>query len=230
LTGNSARFARLASAVCDALYVPVCAWCGRRGTWICDACRATVAPIGVPGCRRCGVKLGTLCECAFLPPELASLRSMYPFEGWVRAAIHKFKFEGERARADSLAGTVVQAASVFQDTDGIIPVPIHPNRLRKRGFNQAELLAERVSRHFEIPVIHALERILDRGSQVGRAAPDRWLAVDGAFAWIDTLAVRNMRLIVFDDVITTGATISSCARVLGDAGAAEIRGLSIARG
>jgi competence protein ComFC len=170
------------------------------------------------------------CECALLPPELDSLRSFYPFEGWVRAAIHKLKYEGERARADSLAESVIGVADYLRDADLIIPVPIHPNRLRRRGFNQAELIARRPAEQSGVPLVSALERVQDRGSQVGRPAPDRWLAVEGAFACVDTLAVRNMRVVVFDDVITTGATISNCARVLADAGAAEVRGLSIARG
>jgi competence protein ComFC len=230
MAGTGTRFARFASALADSLYVPVCVWCGRRGSWICDRCRSTVNPIRAPGCLRCGVRIGSLCECALLPPELDSLRSAYPFEGWVRAAIHKLKYEGERARADSLAESVFAVADYLRDADLIIPVPIHPNRLRRRGFNQAELIARRLAEKSGVPLVSALERVQDRGSQVGRPAAERWLAVEGAFACVDTLAVRNMNVVVFDDVITTGATISSCARALADAGAAEVRGLSMARG
>ena len=230
MTRAASWIAQRSGQVADAIFVPVCAWCGRRGDWICANCLPTVQPITSPGCGRCGVPVHAPCECSLLPAEVNSLRSVFPFEGWVRAAIHKLKYDGERARSRTLAETVELISPNLPGADGIVPVPIHPRRLQSRGFNQAELLAGVVSEVLAIPLLRPLARVADSGSQVGRAGPDRWLAVDGAFACIDTLAVRNMRLIVFDDVITTGATVSSCARTLVDAGAAEVRGLSIARG
>jgi ComF family protein len=158
------------------------------------------------------------------------LHSVYPFAGWVREAIHKLKYDGERARAPMLADQFAHISDQFQNVDGIIPVPIHPNRLRVRGFNQTELLATRISRSLDIPVMRVLERVEDRGSQVGRNSYDRWLAVEGAFRCTSPISVRNRRVIVLDDVITTGATISSCAVTLAAAGAAAVRGISIARG
>ena len=221
---------RFASTTVYALYVPICAWCGRRGDWICDRCIVTVAPIAVPGCARCGVTDPGQCECGFLPPEIQTLRSIYPFGGWVRAAIHKFKFEGQRARADSLAEQFSVLPDALRDADAIVAVPMHRDRLRMRGYNQAELLAVRVGAIHGLPVIVPLERTIDRGSQVGRSLPERWLAVDGVFHCRDKAIVRGRRIVVIDDVITTGATISSCATVLMQAGAAEVRGLSLARG
>jgi ComF family protein len=165
-----------------------------------------------------------------LPPEINRLISVYPFHGWIRDAIHRLKFEGERARAPMLASQVAHVENELRDADGIVPVPMHPRRMAARGFNQSELLAIQISEIYGIPMVRALERIEDRGSQVGRNSPDRWEAVEGVFACSNGKQIRNRRLIVLDDVITTGATISSCAQELIRGGAAEVRGLSIARG
>ena len=129
-----------------------------------------------------------------------------------------------------LADQIAHIADQLSDLDGLVPVPIHKTRLRARGFNQAELLATRISRMHGVPVLPVLERVADRGSQVGRSGHDRWLAVDGAFSCIDPVRVRNRRLAVVDDVITTGATVSTCAIALASAGAASVRAISIARG
>ena len=221
---------RVADWIVEAVYVPMCASCGRRGEWVCAGCLATVSPILNPGCSRCGVVDAHNCECASLPTEIDRLRSVFPFRDWVRDAIHRLKYDGERARAPMLANQIARIADQLDDVDGIVPVPIHKRKLRDRGFNQTELLATHVSRSFGIPLVPALERIVDRGSQVGRSGEDRWLAVEGAFACANSGMVRNRRLIILDDVITTGATISSCAVELAAAGAASVRAISIARG
>jgi ComF family protein len=225
---NSVR--RLAGWIVEAIYVPMCATCGRRGVWVCSECMAAISPILVPGCARCGVADGFDCECPFLPPEIERLRSIYPFRDWVRDAIHRLKYDGERARAPMLAEQIVLLADELKDVDGLVPVPIHKTRMRARGFNQTELLARHISRMSGIPAMRVLERVIDRGSQVGRSGQDRWLAVDGAFVCVDPAAVRNRRLAIIDDVITTGATVSSCAVALADAGAVSVRAISIARG
>jgi competence protein ComFC len=129
-----------------------------------------------------------------------------------------------------LASQVVHIEHELQNTDGIVPVPMHPRRMAARGFNQSELLALHISESYGIPILRALERIEDRGSQVGRNSPERWKAVEGVFACSNVKQIRNRRLIVLDDVITTGATVSSCAQELIRSGAAEVRGLSLARG
>jgi ComF family protein len=129
-----------------------------------------------------------------------------------------------------LAEQLMSLSDQFRDIDAIVPVPMHPRRLSLRGFNQSELLATCISKNLNIPVVYALERVADRGSQVGRNNQERWIAVNGVFRCIDPAMVRNRRLIVLDDVITTGATVSSCAQELKRSGAAIVRGVSIARG
>jgi ComF family protein len=214
----------------EAVYVRTCAACDRRGEWVCRFCAAEIAPLSQAGCLRCGRDNTSICDCAMLPAEVERMRSVYPFAGWVREAIHRLKYAGERARAPMLADQVTHIVDQLEDMEGIIPVPIHPNRLRARGFNQSELLAKRISQTYGIPVMRVLERVEDRGSQVGRNSYDRWTAVEGAFRCTSPISVRNRRVIVLDDVITTGATISSCAVTLGAAGASAVRGISIARG
>lgn len=223
-------FRTVAGATLDAIFVPTCASCGRRGRWVCATCADKLLPILKPGCPRCGVLPPRPCDCAFLPPEIERLRSVYSFHGWVRDAIHRLKYDGERARAPMLADQFTHIRDQLSDMDAIVAVPIHQNRMRTRGFNQSELLAQRVSQIYGLPVIRLLERAEDRGSQVGRSSTDRWQAVNGVFRCIDAAAVRGCRIIVLDDVITTGATVSSCAQELIRCGASVVRGLSVARG
>jgi len=221
---------RIAETAVEAVYVPTCPSCGRRGRWVCEACAAKLIPITTPSCLRCGVLPPHPCECAFLPADIDRLRSVFSFHGWVRDAIHRLKYNGERARAPMLADQVAHIDDQLIGIDAIVPVPIHKNRLHTRGFNQTDLLAKRISETYGVPVLRPLERIEDRGSQVGRSSPERWEAVDGVFICTDAAAVRGRRLIVLDDVITTGATVSSCAQELIRSGAVLVRGLSIARG
>ena len=229
MRGDS-RLTQMRAGLVQALYVPTCAWCDRRGSWVCQTCLPTVDLISAPGCPRCGVVDPVGCECALLPPEIQRLRSIYPFDRWVRSAIHRFKFDGERARAESLSEHFDRLPDLFQDAHAIVAVPMHRNRLRARGFNQAALLAAHVAKRHNIPLIAPLVRIEDRGSQVGRSLPDRWLAVDGVFECVDPAAVRSRRIVILDDVITTGATVSSCATTLAQAGAANVCGVSLSRG
>jgi ComF family protein len=155
------------------------------------------------------------------------------YEGALRRIIHAFKYEGRRTLAPPL-GTMLRdaGAPALRDADCVIPVPLHPWRRLRRGFNQAADLA----RHLGPPVVFALWRVRATAPQAGLTADARRRNVRGAFRLSPLLAPRTREaaiegrvVVVVDDVMTTGATLGACARVLDAAGAREVRLLALAR-
>jgi len=224
------RLTGMSQLATQAIYAALCAECNRRGSWVCDECRVRVRPITRRGCLRCGVLSVPDCECDMLPDAIELLRSVYPYAGWVRSSVHRFKYDGEFARAENLAAEFDKIRADLGRIDLIAPVPIHRRRLRERGFNQSALIARNVSDTWQVPIADALERRIDNARQVGKPRDERWLNVDGAFSCPDSNVVYGKRVAVLDDVITTGATVSTCALALKAAGAGSVIGISLARG
>ncbi len=155
---------------------------------------------------------------------------MAVFEGRIRHAIHTFKYQRVAALAeplgDALAHFWLQAP---QPAYVIVPVPLHPQRQRERGYNQAELLARRIGRAADLPVRpEALRRVRATAVQITLDAAERKANVAGAFQ-SDAAAVRGAAALLVDDVCTTGATLDACATALKAAGAAAVHGLTLAR-
>ena len=159
------------------------------------------------------------------------------YEGVLREIIHAFKYEGRRSLADPLGGMLRDASSVVLDRcDCVVPVPLHPWRRMRRGFNQAHDLAKRLER----PMVDALWRVRSTPSQMMLNANARHSNVRGAFV-VSPLLTGGARLcgvpfplledrsvVLVDDVRTTGATLDECAKVLLAAGAREVRALTVA--
>ena len=224
------RLRAISKVVVDAIFVQICAECERRGQWVCAVCLPSVQPIDVPGCLRCGSISASGCQCSLLPAEISRMESVYPYAGWVKSSIHRLKYNGEFARAEMLASHLLALTDTIESADVLIPVPMHRNRQQLRGFNQAERIARHLSNSCGIPVASAILRTVDTGTQVGRGQSARWESVKGAFECIDTAPIRGRNLLIVDDVITTGATVSHCAVELMRAGAASVSAISIARG
>ena len=152
-----------------------------------------------------------------------------PFDGWVRQAIHAFKYEGERARARHLADLLEPLLESDEAVDVTVPVPLHPTRMRERGFNQAALLAGRLAgARGDVPVVE-IERRGAPTTQVGLTADQRGANVAGVFFVPNPSALAGRSVVLVDDVITTTATVTACAQALAQAGAKTIRCLSVAR-
>ncbi len=215
---NRARLRRARNALLDLLFPPRCAGCGRRGTWLCPACLAAVPALGAP-LRRDDVR------------ALDWLGAAYVFSGAIRRAIHRFKYERERARADHLGALIVpllrhlppQAAAPH-----LIPVPLAAARLRERGYNQAAELARVVATTSGLPLDSGLLRTRSTRPQVGLDRIARRENVRDAFVWGGTLLPAT-QLLLIDDVLTTGATADECAAVLKAAGARWVGLLTVAR-
>ena len=226
-------FARLGRAALDLIYPPKCAICGTSGVFLCERCIATLPPTDGRRCDRCWLPLrGPDCHaCAEHPGLLAHLRSAYRYEGGVRHAVHAFKFGGQSSLAPDLGRLLAEAYEQHRlEADVIVPVPLTGSRRRIRGYNQALLVATELSKHTGVPVLEALRRKGHSATQAGStSAEERRRNVEGVFTPAKGQSVNGARVLLIDDVATTGATLNACAAVLLDGGAASVSGLTLAR-
>ncbi len=160
---------------------------------------------------------------------LSGARSAAHLSGPLREAVHSLKYEGVRALAGTLGQIVYDCWEAEPWTvDVIVPVPLHPQRRRERGYNQSALLARELARHTSLPVVEgALLRVTPTQPQVGLNAAERVENVRGAFrCGGDDLS--EQRVLLVDDVLTTGATLRACAQALLEGGAQGVWGLTLA--
>ena len=172
----------------------------------------------------------TCARCAAEPPPYDYARSAAVYAGVMREAVHRFKFGGRRALARPLAELMVEqcGTSLPDGIAAIVPVPLAGDRERERGFNEAALLAERIARRLDVPVrARWLARRRATRPQSDLPAGERLANVRGAFRATPAVAGRHVLLV--DDVLTTGATLSECARSLRAAAAGRIGVLTVAR-
>lgn len=233
-------------AVLDLLFPPRCQGCGRFGPeWLCGDCLAAVRLISPPFCLRCGVpfdplaKGGPLCARCRPRPRFPYTwsRSAVIYEGPLREAVQALKFSRRRVLADPLADMMAAAVGRWQKAglpgsdptqwSALVPVPLHPDRLRARGFNQSELLCRRLGERLGVRVEPLLVRRLAAPPQVELPAEQRVKNVRGAFAPAPGAPIVGRCLVVVDDLWTTGSTLTECARAL--RGAAAVYLLSLAR-
>jgi ComF family protein len=168
--------------------------------------------------------------CMVDPPVFDWARSAAIYSGAVREAIHAFKFNGKTALARPLAALMLEgcAAGLPADVTAVVPVPLARARERERGYNQAALLAERITDGRGVPLqARWLARLRDTPAQSDLTAAERRANVRHAFG--ASPAVRGEHVVLVDDVLTTGATVAECARVLRAAGAAAVGVLTVAR-
>lgn len=241
LDSAKAAARRLVDPVLSVVFPAECPACGRlvaqpTGGPLCGRCWQAMPRHRTPACR-CGLPLlsgrGVCGRCRRGRQPLAAGASLGPYEGSLRTAIQELKFRGRRRVAGRLAGMLAEDPGVRELVDGsdvLVPVPLHPRRLRERGFNQAALLARELGRRTGRPSSdRALVRRKDTSPQAGLSAAARRRNVRDAFAVRRRGQVTGLVVAVVDDVYTTGATAHACARALLDAGAAEVRLLSVAR-
>ncbi len=167
--------------------------------------------------------------------EINSLPALavWEFSDDVQTVIHELKFHGKKSLGrwlgDEMAVLAVQHAE-FASADALIPVPLHKIKFRERGYNQSILLAQRVSKKLEIPILNqVLKRVRHTKSQAKLNAVEREKNMQGAFEVFFEHLIREKKIIVIDDVFTTGATLKACARVLREAGAAKVLALTAAK-
>jgi ComF family protein len=246
-------------AACPACGAPL----GSGPTRFCGACLDAMVPLSPPWCPRCGVPFAAAARdhpcgrCAARPPAFGSLRTAGRYEGILLESIHRLKFAGDLVQAPALAALLVRALRSIEagtareglaaidpsplhlaidhrpGPDLLIPVPLHPRRLRERGFNQAHVIAAEALRAGILAPRTRLEtralcRPRDTPPQTRLSRAERLRNLRGAFeARADRVKGRTVLLV--DDVMTTGATIEACARALRRAGASRVDAVAVAR-
>lgn len=220
---------RLATIGLDIAFPATCAGCGREGDPLCAACLPALdARLELPG----GTPLGLPAD---LPAPLLQLEWCAPFAGPVREALHQLKYASERRLAEPLGAAVARRwARVGVGATVVVPVPVHADRERQRGYDQATLIATVAARHLDLPVDRALERGRATVAQFELGRDERAANVAGAFRLRVTepeaaRAVAGRWVLLVDDVVTTGATLAACATALRTAGAAAVSAIAVAR-
>ena len=217
----------------DLLFPPRCIVCRSVDVdWFCNPCRSKIDRILPPLCERCGRPLDKRgCSyCLANPLLIDGIRATAFFEGNLRKAIHAFKYGHRPELARVLGGMVGEYLSAHPlPADLITAVPLHTSRESTRGYNQALLLARIAGAQTNLPVWEGiLTRARATQSQVELNAVERIANVRGAF--VADARVAGRRILLIDDVCTTGATMDACCAALKQRGAKSVWGLALARG
>ncbi|KPK16652.1 MAG: hypothetical protein AMJ62_04740 [Myxococcales bacterium SG8_38] len=189
---------------------------------------ALVAPLQCPGCEEPIHCLGFCGTCASLVEPSTERGAAFVYGGPVADAIHRFKYDGRSELANALGALMREAALRLEgDVDAVVPVPLHWRRRRARGYDQAALLAKPVAQALGVPVrLRGLRRVRDTPSQVDLSHRERQRNVEGAFAPFRLHGAR--RVLLIDDVRTTGATLDAASRASKAGGAREVHTLVLA--
>ncbi len=230
------QLVRLGRTALDLLFPSRCLGCGKEGDLICPVCRGTLPRITPPICRRCGTPQpdGKPCPtCLSHQHDIDGIRSPLRFEGVIRQAIHQFKYNNLRY----IAGPLAELLSNYLSTNPVpgevlVPVPLHSRRLRERGYNQSHLLAKELGKLVGLPVMaNCITRQRQAAPQTrATSVSQRRSNVANAFTCHSNLRdLRDKKIILIDDVATSGATLDVCATALKSAGASSVWGLTLAR-
>ena len=232
------------NALLDVILPPLCHIChsfipdaGRLH--ICPTCLNSLPLVSSPLCPICGIPfIGVGGDhrcgaCTLQPPHFDAARAHFLYEGSIRELIHTFKYNRNSHLRYPLALLALEGISRFPadyDLNLIVPVPLHRSRLRQRSFNQAVLLGRILSRDLALPMMpDALTRTRATEPQIELSAAERRVNVKGAFSVRGAERVAGKRILLLDDVMTTGSTMDECAKELKKAGASAVIAVSIAR-
>lgn len=224
---------RLAWAGLDLLYPPYCSGCGKPGARWCPTCQANARRITPPVCERCGKSQpggGVCLTCQEHPPVFVALRTWAVFDGTLRLALHRLKYEGDMALGEVLAQHLAEVlCTTGWPVDLVVPTPMGRARRKQRGYNQAALLAWPLAAECSLAYqSKALQKVRETRSQVGLNFDERHDNVAGAFQ-ADARLAAGKTVLVIDDVTTSGATLQECSLALMAAGAKAVYGLTLAR-
>ncbi len=210
---------------------------------ICDSCLSGFEPVAEPMCGACGRPFDSEVAAEAIQPLCRLCRlQYYAFDGARSFAIYDdslfeavalLKYEQVSRLGDWFAGKLTEVArrqATEWRADVVVPVPLHAARRRERGYNQAESIARPLARSLGLKLeSRVLQRVKPRPPQLVLSRTERWQSVRGAYAAREKARVDNLRILLIDDVMTTGATLDACARALKMAGAAAVFGLTVGR-
>jgi len=217
----------------DSFFPRRCVGCGKVGGFLCPECAGELPRLMPPFCPRCGrpQASGIVCPgCWQRPTEIDGIRSPFRFDEVIRKAIHELKYRNLKAISPRLAELLADYLKENPLPGEVLAgVPLHPRRLRERGYNQSSLLARELGKRIDLPVIeNCLIRVKQAQPQVKAVdVEERRRNVADAFVCRDE-RVKGKQIILIDDVCTSGATLESCAATLKSKGAASVWGLTLA--
>lgn len=218
----------------DLLFPPRCVSCSLGGHHLCPTCQKRLYAQELPTqppCPRCSRSSGA---CLLSPPRghVHTISAFGPYADPLRACIKALKYDGETHLSEILGALLAHTYRHYHlEADLFIPVPLHPTRQRQRGFNQSLLLARICSQLTGVPLDEGIIRQRPTSAQAGMNTRSRYQNVMGAFIYLSphaTPRLSNRKIIIIDDVCTTGATLDACARPLFAAGANSVSGLVLA--
>jgi ComF family protein len=231
-------------ALSDLFFPRACPFCESPDigldSCLCDKCLDSVRFLSGSVCNICGLPFpdiaseeGSTCgRCLTRPPRYRRARYGVYYEGPLRDALVRFKYSAALHIGPGLSELLIQSFHKHFDKsefDVILPVPIHRNKLKHRGFNQALVLALRLSAETGLPVYRTtLQKVIDTPPQVGLPRKDRIKNLKGAFGVSKREALRDRRVLLVDDVATTGSTIAECSKTIAAAKAARVDVLVLA--
>jgi ComF family protein len=209
--------------------------------FFCRACWGTLKPLAGPACPGCGLPFASdvaltyspehrCLSCRQDPPAFTRAWSCYAYEPPLQQAIHLFKYRGKVILAGALGTLLRESRPDMPEIDVLMPVPLHPSRLREREYNQSLLLADELNRDLRLPLVYDnLVRQRATPPQTELSRSERLANLRRCFAVQRPDEVEGKRVLLVDDVMTTGTTINECAKVLRKAGAAEVYAVTLAR-
>jgi len=233
-------------AFLDLFYSRSCLHCNRNlnhsyELYICENCKKEILYVSHPYCIRCGTTLGphiistpkegcTVCKGKYLP--FNTLTSITHYDGVMKTLIHKFKYAKQKFLSSLLNDIVLtheKLKEIVPHIDVIVPVPLHWLKKTHRGFNQSELLSRGIQRHFSKPIsTNNLCRIKNTASQTQLSKSQRQVNIHNAFFVNAPQSFKGKRILLVDDVLTTGVTASECSKKLKEAGAESVHLLILA--
>ncbi len=209
-----------------------CAGCEEEGEVLCPNCVSTLARLEHPYCPLCAdPKFNGPCpRCVAIGPVIDGVRAPFLLEEPLRKLVHRFKYQHMRAAAPALGELLADYIAKWPENQLIlVPVPLHPRRMRGRGYNQAALLARELSNRTGLPVNEGLLRRLEDSRPQVESANSEERVRNVARAFGATADAAGSRVLLLDDVITTGSTLFACAAALKEAGAVKVWGLALAK-
>lgn len=223
---------RLFWGAVDLIFPPVCAGCGKLGTSWCDACHQKVVHLPESVCDVCGkpeANASVCLMCQGTRPPFAKMRSWAVFKPPLQNALHSLKYRRNIGLGQSLANVLdAQIKKLGWQIDTVIPIPLSKQRFGERGYNQVAVFAYPLACMNQWQyVASGLQRVRNTRSQVGLSRDQRRENVSGAFE--ATMDLTGNRVLLLDDVITTGATTADAARALRKAGASDVYVYSVAQ-
>lgn len=216
----------------DIIYPPKCMYCGEligigKDRWLCEDCLDEIKIIEEPRCEKCGRPLdaeGLCADCRENKPYYEKGWAVYEYKGNVRNAIRRYKYKNHKEYAIPFGRQTTEMIEGINAPiiDCLVPVPLYYKKKKRRGYNQSELLAMELSRNLGIEMCCVLDRVRDTKVQSNLKPKERMENVKGAFRLREDIDIQGKKILLVDDIYTTGSTINECSKVLKKNGAVGV--------